>query len=299
MHHSPPTTDAPTIEAAVAHLADLRPAYAAILTFYGAVFTAQAQAEAATSPAAIDVDETLLAMKSKEGFALIEPAAFTIDLPAAETLLATICRIAASSGEKLGGAGQALLDAMADGLAVTDLFYDVLCDSGQIQALADRLNVSADMVSLLVYLAVKPSVAKGARQLADQVTAQSEMRGNCPVCGSAPIIGELDLDGQQWLHCGFCWQRWPVGRLACPFCSNRDSGSLEYVYSDDEPEYRVNLCGHCRRYLKVADRRKMSRIFYAPLEQVASLHLDMLMADKGYRHAVASGNGSPGRPSNP
>jgi hypothetical protein len=44
----------------------------------------------------------------------------------------------------------------------------------------------------------------------------------------------------------------------------------------------------CRRYLKVVDTRKMVRSFYPPLEQVASLHLDMLAAEKGYSHAVAS-----------
>jgi hypothetical protein len=119
---------------------------------------------------------------------------------------------------------------------------------------------TAGHASLLFYLAVKPSIAAGSRQLATRLAgSQKENRSSCPVCGSMPIIGELDAEGSQWLHCGFCWHRWPVKRLACPFCSNRDSASLEYLYSDDEPEYRVNLCGGCRRYLKVVDTRKIER----------------------------------------
>ena len=73
--------------------------------------------------------------------------------------------------------------------------------------------------------------------------------------------------------------------MACAFCSNSDSASLEYAYSDDEPEYRLNLCAKCRQYLKVVDSRKLDRRFYPPLEQVVSLHLDLLAAEKGFHHA--------------
>ena len=51
------------------------------------------------------------------------------------------------------------------------------------------------MLSLLLYLAVKPSVEAGARQLAARLTGSQQNRSSCPVCGSAPIIGELDAEG--------------------------------------------------------------------------------------------------------
>ena len=286
--NSNPLWDAAAVEQAVSRVATMRPAYSSIIGFYGAVFVAQAQVAGKTSPAEIRIDDALLEMKAKEGFSLIEPAAFTVDTPAAEKLLSQICEIAVRSGEKLGAAGQALTRAVGDGVAMHGLFADVLADKGRIVELAGSMDVSPEMISLLLYLAVKPSVEAGARQLAARLTGTQENQSSCPVCGSAPIIGELDAEGQQWIHCGLCWHRWPVKRLACPFCHNRDSSSLEYLYSEDEPEYRVNLCGGCRRYLKVADTRKMDRGFYPPLEQVASLHLDMLAVEKGYRHAVAS-----------
>lgn len=285
---SNPVWDEVTVQQAVSQVTVIRPAYSAIIGFYGPVFVAQSHAADETSPRAIRIDESLLEMKAKEGFSLIEPTAFTVDTPAAEKLLAQICQIAMLSGEKLGAAGDALTQAMRDGVAMAGLFADVLADKGRISDLAKTMDVSSDMLSLLIYLAIKPSIEAGARQLAVRLTSSQETQSNCPICGSAPIIGELDAEGQQWIHCGLCWHRWSVKRLACPFCQNRDSSSLEYLYSDDEPEYRVNLCGGCRRYLKVADTRKMSRGFYPPLEQVASLHLDILAAEKGYSHAVAS-----------
>ncbi|MCB2147148.1 MAG: formate dehydrogenase accessory protein FdhE [Deltaproteobacteria bacterium] len=280
--------DAAAVEQAVAQLASIRPAYASILDFYGPVFAAQAQAVGNTFPGEIPVDPALLEMKSNEGFSLIEPTAFTVDFPAAEKLLMRICDIARRSGEKLGAAGEALTRAVREGVAMTGLFVDVLADQGRIAELARTTDVAPEMLSLLLYLAVEPSVEAGARQLAARLNGSQDHRSNCPICGSAPVIGELDAEGRQWSHCGLCWHRWPVTRMACPFCHNRDSASLEYLYSDDEPEYRVNLCGGCRRYLKVVDTRKMDRRFYPPLEQVASLHLDMLAEEKGYTQAVAS-----------
>lgn len=283
---TPPPRDAAFVEQAISQLTSLRPAYASIIGFYGPVFVAQIEAAEGTSPEAIQFDESLMEMKSNQGFSLVEPAAFTVDTPAAEQLLARICRIAERSGEKLGLVGEALIQTIDGGMAMGGLFADMLDDQGRIRELAETLDVPPGMLSLLLYLAVKPSLEAGARELAVRLTDSQKNRSSCPICGSAPIIGELDAEGNQWIHCGLCWHRWPLKRIICLFCSNQDSASMEYLYSEDEPEYRVNLCDGCQRYLKVVDTRKMNRRFYPPLEQVASLHLDLLAAEKGYRHAI-------------
>ncbi|MFO7715645.1 formate dehydrogenase accessory protein FdhE [Desulfosarcina sp.] len=283
---STPVWNETTIKQAISQVTAMRPAYTTILGFYGPVFVAQSHAAEDTCPEAIRIDRSLLEMQLKEGFSLIEPAAFTVDVPAAEKLLVQICRIAVQSGEKLGGAGEVLTRAMNEGVPMAPMFNDVLDDKGRVQELAKTTHAPADMLSLLLYLAVKPSIEAGSRQLAVHLASSLENRGNCPVCGRTPILGELDAEGKQWVHCGLCWHRWPAARMACPFCQNRDSAALEYFFSDDEPEFRVNLCGGCKRYLKVVDTRKMDRRFYAPLEQVTSLHLDLLATEKGYIQAV-------------
>jgi FdhE protein len=270
------------IERATAQLAALRPAYASILGFYGPVFAAQLRAAADTSPVEIDIDPSLLELKSEEGFSLIDPAAFSIDFPAARKLLVQICRIAISSGDTLKDTGQALLKAVEDGRIADGCFNDALLMNHRLSHLADQLDVAVDMLSRLICLAAGPSVETNARRLAERLVHDGTGQGYCPICGSAPSIGELDSDGRQWLHCGLCWHRWPAMRLTCPFCGNRDSDSLAYMFSDEEPEYRVNVCGECRRYVKIVDIRKLNRCFHAPLEQVASLHLDMLAAENGY-----------------
>ena len=283
-----PAMDSSAIESAIGHLAAARPAYAAILGFYGPVYRAQLEAAAETSPPAIRIDEALLDKQSGQGFSLIDPAAFPIDLSAAGKLLRTICRIAASSGEKLKDAGLALLAAMDNGVVADEGLDGYFLNDAKIASLAHVLGVSAEMLGLFFQLAARPSVEKGTRQLADRLPQDQTNGSNCPICGKSPIIGELDDDGRLWLHCGLCAHRWPVRRMACPFCANSDSENLSYFFSNTEPEYRVNLCNQCRRYLKVVDVRKIDRCFYAPLEQVASLHLDMLAAEKSYSHAAES-----------
>jgi FdhE protein len=285
--------DAAAIEKAVAQLAASRPAYASILGFYGPVFSAQIKAAAHTAPAAIAVDESMLKMKVEEGFSLTTPADFTIDLPAAEKLLAEVCAIAALSGQKLSGAGKQLALAMAERESLEDLFHDVLDNKGRLDALSQKSDVPADMLALLLYLSIKPSIESGSRQLAAYLEENADSHGNCPICGSAPIIGELDADGRLWVHCSLCGHRWPVERMVCLFCQNRDSASLEYLYSENEPEYRVYQCNACRHYLKVVDTRKLERIFFPPLEQVVSLHLDLMASEKGFTHVLGAGTAKP------
>ena len=282
--------DAAAVEKAVAQLTAKRPAYASILGFYGPVFAAQIKAAVQTSPAAIAMDESILKMKTKEGFSLIAPADFTIDLPAAEKLLADVCSIAAVSGEKLSGAGKALAQALTEKKSLEDLFLDVLDNKGCLDALAEKIDVPADVLSLLLYLSIKPSIESGSRQLAESLEENADGHGNCPICSSAPIIGELDADGRLWVHCSLCGHRWPVERMVCLFCDNRDSASLEYLYSESEPEYRVYLCNECRHYLKVVDSRKLERVFFPPLEQVVSLHLDLTASEKGFTHILGAGS---------
>ena len=285
--------DANAIEKAVARLHASRPAYTSMLRFYGPVFAAQARSTAGTTPTRISVDAADLHMRQQEGFALIEPASFPVNHRAAANLLEEICRLASVGGEKLSRAGQALVSAVEEGTEPAGLFADVLEDRGRLQALAEEKQVAPDMLSLLLYLAMRPSIEAGARQLAEHLSAEPAPRSRCPVCGRPPIIGELDDAGRQWVHCSFCWHRWAVARMVCLFCDQRSREGLEYLYSENEPEYRLYLCGDCHRYLKVVDTRSLDRIFVPHLEQVVSLHLDMMAADNGFTHAMGAGSMMP------
>ncbi|OQX11520.1 MAG: hypothetical protein BWK80_44610, partial [Desulfobacteraceae bacterium IS3] len=80
--------------------------------------------------------------------------------------------------------------------------------------------------------------------------------------------------------------KWPTLRIACPFCENRNTEKLHYLYSEEEKEYRTDVCESCGKYIKTVDLRKTGRIFYAPLEQIATLHLDMKAKEAGFKSAI-------------
>jgi FdhE protein len=73
-----------------------------------------------------------------------------------------------------------------------------------------------------------------------------------------------------------------VPRALCPFCSSRDPQTLSYIYSEDERDYRLDICSGCRKYVKTVDTRNLARGCYPPLEQIASLHLDIKAAEAGF-----------------
>ncbi len=66
---SNPLRDVAAVEKAVSRVAAMRPAYSAMIGFYGAVFVAQAHAAGKTSPTEIRLDDAPLEMKTKGGLA--------------------------------------------------------------------------------------------------------------------------------------------------------------------------------------------------------------------------------------
>jgi FdhE protein len=149
---------------------------------------------------------------------------------------------------------------------------------------AEELSIDQNFMAFMAYHSLRPSLKAAAIALAPLVDeAKGWERGICPICGSGPAIALLRNEGKRLLVCSLCAHQWPARRLVCPFCEESDPRRLRYAFSDEEPEYRTELCDGCRTYLKTFDLRKIARPIYLPLEQVASLHLDVQAIQDGYR----------------
>jgi FdhE protein len=81
--------------------------------------------------------------------------------------------------------------------------------------------------------------------------------------------------------CSFCSHEWASGRIFCPFCENREQKTLHYFFSEEEKGYRVDVCDRCQKYIKTIDTREMERLVYLFVEQISTLHLDMLAQEQG------------------
>lgn len=159
--------------------------------------------------------------------------------------------------------------------------------TGAAQALPAQLEAEghpADLVLTLLRLALLPFLEQVTVQLAPLRANQPWSHGYCPTCGAWPVLAEQrGLEQWRYLRCGLCADSWPVDRLWCPFCANRDHTLLGYLYVEgEEQKQRIATCDACQGYVKL----RSTLTPFAPLqllvEELALLHLDLIAMEKGY-----------------
>jgi len=272
------------IKKAVRDIKALRPAYEGILAFYEKLFLAQEATKKHMRLQPIEIPEDLLAVKRKEKFPLIARKDFRVDIKASEALLREICRLAGEANEVLTHAGVKLMDALDRGTvdAPTLLSKTLSEDDIYFDETAKNLGIDKEVLLFMAHGSIRPSLSLCAEQLATYIDKDTLWeKGYCPVCGSPPAISILRGEGERFLFCSFCDHGWLSQRIYCPFCENKDQKTLHYFFSEEEEEYRVDVCDKCKRYIKTVDTREIKRPVYPFLEQVTTLHLDIIAQNQG------------------
>jgi FdhE protein len=90
---------------------------------------------------------------------------------------------------------------------------------------------------------------------------------------------------KQYLPCSYCGYQWRIERLFCQFCNNKEQEFLHYFYAEGEEAYRIDPCEKCHQYIKTIDLRKIE-VIDPILKDLATLHLDILASQKGYKRPV-------------
>lgn len=277
------------ITKAAESLKELRPAYGAILDFYKQIFIAQEDSKDKIQISQIQISEKMLSIKAEENFPLINMSEFAIDAKASKILLIKICGITKESSGDMASSAQAILKAIdAEEFDFDSLFFGLLEEDDSIfEKTAKKHDIKKDDLAFIVYNTIKPSLSLCAKQLSTYLDKDKPWgKGYCPICGSPPGLSMFQGEGERFLLCAFCWHKWSSRRLYCPFCDNTDTKTLNYFFSEDEKEYRVDLCDKCKKYIKSIDTRKTERIIYPPLEQVATLHLDIKAKEMKYESGI-------------
>ena len=259
-------------------LKEIRPAYGAILDFYKQIFIAQENSKDKIHVDPIQIPDEMLSIKANEEFPLINLSEFAIDAKASKMLLITICNITKESSGDMASSARGILEAVdAEEFDLDPLFWGLLEEDDSIfEKTAKKHAIKKGDLAFIVYNSIKPSLSLCAEQLSAYLDKDKPWgKGYCPICGSPPGLSMFQGEGERFLFCSFCRHKWSSRRLYCPFCDNTDSKSLNYLYTEEEKEYRVDLCDKCKKYIKTIDTRKTERIIYPPLEQVATLHLDI------------------------
>jgi len=280
------------IKEAVKALKTLRPVYNEILDFYEQIFIAQEESKSHIQIEPIKIPDDIISVKAKENFPLITMSDFVIDTKVSKDLMIQICNIVKELKGDMAVSAQAVLEAIETGKIDPDSLFFSLFEGGAsfFEKTAIRHKIDKNALAFITYSSIKPSLNVCSQQLATYLDKESTWgKGYCPVCGSLPGLSMFIGEGERFLFCSFCWNQWSSRRLFCPFCDNTDSKTLNYFYSEEEKEYRVDLCDSCKKYIKTVDNRETQRYIYPPLEAVSTLHLDIEAQKKGFESGVPLG----------
>ena len=141
-----------------------------------------------------------------------------------------------------------------------------------------------DLIDLFTEESLRPELEIIAEKYGEIVEKSNWSEGYCPICGKEPKIGEIrdEEEGKRYLFCHQCGFKWHFHRIKCPFCGNEEQHSLAYFEVEGEERYRVDVCNKCRRYIKTVELPKSSEEPNLDVEDIATLHLDMIAYDEGY-----------------
>jgi len=270
-------------------LVRLRPTYQEILEFYGAVMKKQLEArEKFEGKAALTLDP---GKKEKKGdFPLYQGREIPINLEAARTVFQSLCDLATKQNETLRRGVQKIVEAMGDkAIDIPRILKEMTGgDTTYTSDLCGSLSLDRDILVFLGRASIQPIAQEAALFLGEGIDFVGWAKGICPTCGSLPILSELTgEEGRRMLICSLCGCEWNVSRLACPFCGVEKHEGHPYLFVEGDQHVRIDVCDDCKRYIKTLDTRKAGQAVFPLLEDVATLHLDMLAQEKGYQRGSA------------
>jgi FdhE protein len=267
-------------------LKEAHPNYRGILEFFEKLLLEQLKTMGKLKYRPPEISEDRARIRAREGFPMLSKGDFPIDPRLAGRLFRSICRIAKGENEKLkaevGKIERALRGKKID--LETCLVKAVEGNRDYLSRIAVEMGIDQGVMNFLLHTTIKPFVEAFASHLRDMVDEDVWDKGYCPVCGSQPLMGELKgEEGKRTWTCSFCESQWRGKRLMCPFCENTDHKTLRYFYTEKEKAYRIDVCDKCKRYIKTVDARQLSDEIFLPVEDLATLHLDILAAEKGFK----------------
>ena len=238
------------------------------------------QAQAAATVATQPVPEAVIAQSLDHGMPVLpaplrpDPAWLGVlrQLLAGVLALQELPQALRQNAQALAARGDAELEALAQAF------------------LTDQATPAELAAQPLVMAALQVVYADIASRLDTQRIAYVDPASICPVCGSAPVVSVLRIGGEagghRYLHCGLCATEWHMVRVKCSHCESTKGVRYQGIEGGD-PAVLAETCDTCHTYRKQVNQEKDPLV--EPLaDDLASLTLDLLMADTAY--ARASGN---------
>jgi len=274
------------LEKRIQTLKEKHPHYAEILDFYYKVRQHQERVKPSTKIELIPLKKEWTGLLKKEGFPLLQKQDFPLDLESSAQLFKSLCQVAKKANPFISQQAKRIEGILEKREVDLGPFLRDGLDEKKIEKIAEDFQVDKNVLTFLMQTSTRPSIEANRRALQDQVDIETWLKGVCPICGSLPFLSLLKEEtGKRFLVCSFCGFEWRAERISCPFCENKEPGSLQFFQAEGEELYRIDLCEKCHQYIKTIDARVIE-VFDPSLEDLATLHLDLVASKKGYRRPV-------------
>jgi FdhE protein len=177
---------------------------------------------------------------------------------------------------------------------------------------AATLDAQADAILALRFAEIDPAaapfVAAALQVVWTDLASRIDMKdvpyldtpGVCPVCGSVPVASIVRVggayEGYRYVQCGLCATELHVVRAKCTNCDSTKGIAYHAMGTGDESEderaakakgapLKAESCDECGTYRKIGYQERAFD-FEPYADDLASLTLDLLMGDAGFRRAA-------------
>jgi len=240
------------------------------------------------------IDEELIPQKLKGGFPIIDLAHGIVDLTGPEAYFHSLLSIAE---KRIPVETETVRQKLKEGIVLfEDMIGDVTSELSLLEGEEDFVDDplleadeeeqeddAFDLIELFLEESLRPDLERIAEKYAPVVAQSAWSEGYCPICGREPKIAEIKKsEEERFLFCHQCGFEWSFRRIKCPFCGNEAPSSLAFFTVEEDERYHVDVCNECKRYIKIVDFREENQKANMDVEDIATLHLDILASEEGY-----------------
>jgi FdhE protein len=216
-------------------------------------------------------------------------AGMTIPLAASlvRRLLERLIRTASMSGPPKMATLGAVLRKNLDVLAL--FTASLRQDTERVKEVAAS-GADAEALQAVVALLPVPFLQACNRRWASSIAESRETR-YCPVCGSWPAFAEVrGIERRRYFRCRRCGGAWHAHSLSCPYCAMSDHDALVTLLPENAGSHAViEACNRCLGYVKTLTTLQGCPPATVMLEDLASVDLDVVALDHGYRRPTGQG----------
>ncbi|MEK7825840.1 MAG: formate dehydrogenase accessory protein FdhE [Nitrospirota bacterium] len=269
----------PEIECLIKEREDLRP----ILNFYGLLLEKQESTRPDDLSPLIDISKNSIKDRLADGNPLIDPPkTVMLDLKNSIDLFFIILELIKDASDQF----EHQAEEVRTRIERTDIeaaMKAVLSGSEEeLRRLSERLALSEEMLFLLVGFSLAPSLRRLSSIVQDNFDISWWDEPFCPICGERPNMANLEEEGRR-LYCTFCWMEWKYKGPGCLLCGIDDKKMVGLLRIRDEDGYHLSICGNCNGYVKLIDRRYLSKEMDRRIINIVSLPLEIIARQKGHK----------------